>query len=129
MAGHQSEDQPEADRRLAEGLKRREHLAVRQDRPLEEVLVPFDGVPGGELGDPLGVEGDEARGDRRVRDQVPEEREGELGPHRFHEPHTDDDPQQNDPAVRVDHGRHAKGRRERGQLFLGGLVPGDPRKR
>ena len=102
-AGEQSEDEPEADCRLAESLKRREHAAIRQHRPFEKLLVPVDGVPGGEFGDALGMEGEEARGHRGIRNHVPKVREGELGPHGLYEPRADDDPQQHDPAVRVDH--------------------------
>src|SRR5213593_4551939 len=90
-AGEQSENEPETDRRLAESLKRRERAAIRQHRALEKLLVPVDGVPGGELGDALGMEGEEARGHRGIGNHVPKVREGELGPHGLYEPRADDD--------------------------------------
>src|SRR5262249_45506936 len=106
-AGQEPEDQPKADGRLAEGLERREQAAVRKHRFLEEALVPADGIPRGELGDALGLEGEEARGHRRIGNHIPEERESKLGPHSFDKPRADHDAQQDDPAVGADHGHEA----------------------
>jgi hypothetical protein len=49
-------------------------VAVRKHRFLEKALVPADGIPRGELGDALGLEGEEARRHRRIGNHAPEER-------------------------------------------------------
>ena len=58
-AGQEPQNEPDAHRHLSVGLERRKHAAVREDRHLQEVLIPADGVAGGELGDPLGMKGQE----------------------------------------------------------------------
>src|SRR4030095_17051839 len=90
-ARQEPEDQPDADGRLAEGLERREQVAARQHRFLEESLVPIHGIASGELGDPLGLESEEARGSSRGWNHAPEVREGELGPPGLDEHRDDDD--------------------------------------
>src|SRR5438876_138073 len=102
-AGQQSQHEPEADRRLGVSLERREHPAVRHHDSLQKVLVPDDGVAGGELGHPFGMKGQEALRDRRVRNDAPQEFHAELRPHRLEEPRTDDDAEYGDPRLGSDH--------------------------
>jgi hypothetical protein len=103
--GGEADGEADAHHHLAPHLQRREERRVGQHDVLQEILVPADRIARRELGDPLGMKGDEARRDRRIRQHVPGESHGELGPHRLEEPRTDDHAQQCEPGLSGQHER------------------------